>query len=87
MCFCAFLTFLGDFSVFERFCVFLAFLGVFGLLGSWGWYHAGVGGGVCAHLAAGARNFGQWSLVPSYGWGLDYPKSLSLFWEKEKNNA
>ena len=33
-------------------------------------------GGRFVHLAAGTRKSGQWSLVPSYGWGLDYPKVL-----------
>ena len=37
------------------------------------------GGRGFVHLAAGTRKSGQWSLVPSYGWGLDYPKVLHKF--------
>ena len=58
----------------------------FGLFWAVPQYHRGRGrrGGRrrgSVHLAAGTRKSGQWSLVPSYGWGLDYPKPLSLFWE------
>ena len=76
MCFCAFLTFLGDFSVFERFCVFLAFLGVFGLLGSWGWYHPGGSGsaGGSVHIwPLGPEISVSGPIVTSYICGLDYP--------------
>ena len=48
----------------------------------WGTKKLARGRGGFVHLAAGTRKSGQWSLVPSYGWGLDYPKSLKLFWEK-----
>ncbi len=58
----------------------------FGLFWAVPQYHrggrGGGGGGGFVHLAAGTRKSGQWSLAPSYGWGLDYPKSLKLFWEK-----
>ena len=37
------------------------------------------------HFAAGTRKSGQWSLVPSYGWGLDYPKVLHKFRSFGKN--
>ena len=62
------------FSVFERFCVFLAFLCVFGLLGSWGWYHAGVGGGGSVHIwPLGPEISVSGLVVTSYICGLDYP--------------
>ena len=58
-----------------------------GLVPLWYQHHGTTGvvgvGGVVLHIwPLGPEIPLSAPFLPSYGWGLDYPKSLSLFWEK-----
>ena len=67
--------------------MFLNIFDVFEHFGDFGPGTTAVGGvvGVGVYLyiwPLGPENPVSGPFLPSYGWGLDYPKSLSLFWEK-----